>query len=181
MSSHVNINYQYSAQDLLDAFNSATKVPSNNSTRLIADLGEEAYSLELLAPFFEKFSFIPKNDNSLTLCQFVDKTRPHINPDNNGILVFPISGSLSLNKYSYVTNETDENGRPVMDFLNLTEEEIAAIEATKSETFVIDAPIAIDGLSTYSLEPTAPDTIVFVLKIHRSTSWENAQEMLSSM
>lgn len=181
MASHVTINQEYPKQELADLFAASTKTEANNSSRLIADLGENAFDSELLAPLFRRFTFVPKNDNSVELCQFVDNTRPHINPGNTGLVIFPVSGSLTLNTYSYVTPTSDANGRPTMDFLNMSDVEIAEIEATKTESVVIDSPMAIDGLTTFSLHPTQPDTVVLVLKIDMLRSWESVTTELTNL
>lgn len=181
MSSYINFNYDYSKQELLDLFNSSEKQPSDNSTRIMAVLGEQSYDLEAISPFFNKFSFIHKDDQSLALCQWMDKTKPHINARNNGVLIFPVSGSLKLNTYSYVTPNIDETGRPTIDFLNMTESEIEIIEATKIESVVVNSPIVINGLNTYSLEPNEPNTVTFVLKINTANNWESVLEFLQTM
>jgi hypothetical protein len=181
MASHININYEYSKQELADLFAGLSKTQATNSTRLMADLGENSFDLESLSPFFTKFNFIPKNDLSVELAEFVNITKPHINPGNNGLLIFPVSGSMTLNTYSYMTTTVDDNGRPTMDFLNMSEEEIDVIEGTKTGSVVIDTPIAVDGLTTFSLEPTEVNTVVLVMKIDKNQSWESVVEILESM
>jgi len=181
MTSKVNFSYNYSKQDLLTLFNNSTKTTSENSVRSTANLGAQSFDLEELAPFFETFSFIEKHDNSCELSSFLKNGEPRINPENNGLLIFPVNGSLTLNTYSYVTPSKDSTGRPVMNVDSMDSAEIALIEQTKTDSVVIDAPIAVDGLTTYSLHPTAPNTIVFMLKIKRDQSWESIVELLNDM
>jgi hypothetical protein len=181
MTSKVNFSYDYSKQDLLNLFNSSTKVPSDSySERSIANLGDQPYELEEIAPFFESFSFMLKDDKACELSKFLTKGAPHINAGNNGLLIFPVNGSLTLNTYSYVTPSKDSTGRPVMN-AEMDSAEIALIEQTKTDSVVISSPTAVNGLSTFSLEPTAPDTIVFMLKINRQQSWESVVEFLNNM
>jgi hypothetical protein len=187
MTSYIKFVHEYSKQDLLDLFNNSEKKPPdisgkelpNYASTTLAVLGEDSFNLEKLSPFFETFSFIPKNDDSLALSKFLNNTSPFINLRNNGFLIFPVSGSLTLNNYNYIP-ETESNGRPFIDILNMSESEIEDIEATKTESVIIDSPIAIDGLTTYSLHVTEPNTVTLVLKIPLSTSWESVLEFLKS-
>lgn len=181
MSYNIGFNFQYSKQQLLDLFNSSSKVESNNSTRILANLGSEPYSIPEVSLFFQAFPMIPRHENSCDFAQFIDNTRPHINNGNNGLLVFPVSGSLTLNKYSYETPEVDSEGRPFMDFLNMSAEQIADIELTKTDSVVIDTPMAINGLTTHSLHPTEPNTIVLILKIPKTESWESIVQLVQNM
>lgn len=180
-SSHIDIKFDYQKQELLNLFNNSPKTQPTNSSRIVADLGKNAIDSTLLAPFFNKFSFIPKNDLSYELIQLLEKTRPHINPGNAGLLIFPVNGLLTLNTYSYVTPTKDSNGRLTMDFLNMSDEEITEIEKTKIESVGIASPTAVDGLTTFSLEPTEPETIILVLKIDISSSWEQVVQKLQSV
>jgi hypothetical protein len=179
MTSKVNFSYDYSKQDLLNLFNNSTKTTSDNSVRIIADLGDKPYELQEIAPFFEAFSFMIKDDKACELSKFLKNGNPRINSENNGLLIFPVNGSLTLNTYSYVTPSKDSTGRPVMN--ELYEAEIAAIETTKNNSVVISSPTAIDALTTYSLHPTESDTIVFMLKINSQQSWESVVEFLNNM
>lgn len=181
MTSHMDITFDYDKQELLDLFNNSTKKQATNSSRILADLGDNVIDSMTIAPFFDKFSFIPRTNLSYELVHLVDKTKPHVSPGNAGLLIFPVSGSLTLNTYSYVSPMKDSAGRPTMDFLNMSAEEIAEIEKTKIESVVIDSPMAIDGLTTFSLEPTEPNTIVLILKIARRQSWDSVTSMLKTM
>lgn len=181
MPSYVKFNHDYDQQQLLNLFNESQKFASNNSVRNVANLGEDCQNSDILAPLFASFSFIPKNSNSCELSQFIKNGNPRTNPGNNGLLIFPVSGSLSLNIYDYVSDNTDSEGRPVLDPESMSESELAEIEQTKIETVQIDSPIAVDGLTTYSLSPSEPNTIVLMLKIDIAKSWESTYTAIQSM
>jgi hypothetical protein len=181
MSPYIKFNHSYDQQELLNLFNNSQKNESKNSVRNIANLGEDCQNSDILAPLFSTFSFIPKNSDSCELSQFIKKGNPRTNPGNNGLLIFPVSGSLSLNIYDYVSEIRDSDGRPLLEPDNLSERQLAEIEQTKTETVQIDSPIAVDGLTTYSLNPTEPNTVVFILKIPTSTPWNSVVEVIQSM
>jgi hypothetical protein len=179
MSSYIKFNHTYATQELLDLFNNSDKTLSSSSVRNIANLGKDCYNSQNLSPFFTAFPFIPKNDNSCELSQYLKEGTPRTNSGNNGLLIFPVSGSLSLSIYSYVSDNKDSAGRPILEPENISDSELTQIEQTKTETVEISSPIAVDGLSTYSLEPTEPNTVVFIMKINKFQSWESVVESLT--
>jgi hypothetical protein len=171
MPSYYKFDFDHDPNALLTLFNDFSKTTFNNFNRIKADLPTGICESDLMKPFFDAFYFIPKYDLSIEILQLTGNTRPHINSGNNGLIIFPIQGTILLNNYSYVTPFTDENYRPVMDHLNMGEEEILAIESTKIESVVIDRPTLIDGLKTLSFHPNSSNPIVLALKVNKIIEW----------
>ena len=184
MPSHININHTYDASSILEVFNNAEKYspPPMAGQANIATLGSEAYNDPLFAPFFDKFPFIPKNDLSIDLLQLTGNQRPHINPGNNGLLIFPLDVGFILNTYSYQTTTVDDAGRPTMNFGTMTVADFDAIETTLIESVMITTPVAIDGLTTFSmhLDGGTPPTLL-VLKIDKTINWSTVYNYCKSM
>lgn len=183
MPSHININYTYDASSILEVFNNAEKhTPPNLPNQLTANLGKAVYDNPLFAPFFDTFPFIPKNDFSIDLIQLTGNQRPHINPGNNGLLIFPLGVGLILNTYSYQTTTVDDTGRPVMDHSTMTPADYAEIESTLIESVLITTPVAIDGLTTFSfhLDDNNPVKLL-ILKIDKNCSWETAYNFCKTL
>jgi hypothetical protein len=180
MPSNITFSFDYDPSDFLKLFNDSEKSVLTDSITQ-ANLGENVTESPLLESFFYRFPFISKNNSSAELIQFVGSTRPHINPGNNGLLVFPIRGSLTLNTFSYVPPTKDENGRPTMDPKSLTEGEIAAIEATKVDSVTVSTPMAVDGLTTHSFSPAEVDPIFLILKIDKTISWSHVEKFFNAV
>lgn len=174
MLSNININFEYDKTELLDLFNNSEKEYITKFSRTKAILDENVNELALFSKYFDTFPFIPRYDLSIELGQITGNSPPHVNPGNNGLLIFPVSGNpLILNTYSYITPFKDTNtGRPIMDVANMSPEELAAIETTIIETKEITQPIAIDGLTTFSLHTNSdPCPIILALKIPLIINW----------
>ncbi len=183
MPSHINVNYTYDASSILEVFNNAEKYsPPRVPTDIMARLSPAPYNDPMFAPFFDTFPFIPKNDLSIDLLQVTANHRPHINPGNNGLLVFPLDGGFILNTYSYQVTTFDSTGRPTMDFSTMTPADYAEIESTLIDSVVITTPVAIDGLTTFSfhLDDNNPVTLL-ILKIDKNCNWETAYNFCKTL
>lgn len=184
MPSHININYTYDANSILEVFNNAEKYTTPRSPmQLMAKLGKAVYDDPLFAPFFDTFPFVPKNDLSIDLLQLTANQKPHINPGNNGLLIFPLDVGFILNTYSYQTPTVDDTGRPVMDPTTITPADYVEIETTLIESVLITTPVAIDGLTTFSihLDEGTPSSTFLVLKIDKNTSWSTAYNFCKTL
>lgn len=174
MPSNITINLDYDKTELLELFNNSEKLLLTSFDRVKADLPEGACDLPIFAKYFEMFSqFVPKHDLSLELLQIAGNVRPHINPGNNGLIIFPISGTpLTLNTYSYATPYKDKGGRPIMDAINMSPEEVSEIEATLIESIAVTQPILVDGLTTLSFRVSEePHPLVLILKVSTLVNW----------
>lgn len=170
MKSHISINFDYSKSTLLDMFNSVSKTafPRWNKANLPAGVNEFVE----FESYFNAFTFLLKEDDTIEISELTANTKPHVNPGNNGLIVFPISGTLTLNTYSYVSKTLDQYGRRAIDTAAMTEEEQAQIESTLIESVDITSPMAIDGLTTFSLHPKDGSATVLFLKIPMNVQWD---------
>lgn len=171
MPAYYKFDFSYDPTAFLTLFNDSTKSSLSNFNRILANLPSGICETDLMKPFFDAFNFIPKNDLSIEILQLTGNSKPHINPGNNGIILFPLQGSILLNHYSYITPYKDENRRPVMNQQNMSDAELLAIESTKIDTTVIDRPTLIDGLQTMSFHMNSPEPIVLALKVNKIRDW----------
>ena len=180
MPSNIILNIDYDKTELLDLFNNSERLVLNNFNRVVAILGDNFSKLPIFTRYLDMFNFIPKSDLSIELLQITGNSKPHINPGNNGLLIFPVSGTpLILNTYSYTTPHKDENGRLEMDSRSMSSDEISAIESTLIESVPIEHPIAVDGLTTLSFHVTTePYPIVLVLKINKMVDWADVYSFI---
>ena len=109
----------------------------------------------------------------MDLSEVTGRSNPHTTPNNNGLIILPVSGVLALNLYNYVPPQKDSEGRPILDPTGLSPEVIAEIESTLYHTHEITSPIMLDGLTTHSYGPVDGSAIAFVLKIPKSVKWED--------
>lgn len=171
MLPYKNINFTYDAQALLDLYNSSNKV--NLRDRINADISVETFSSPLINPFFEKYSFVPRYQNCLELSSVISASNPHINPGNNALLIFPVAGSVALNVYSFVPRRKTLEERPFIDVPNLTEDALAGIKSTLTETVEIKTPIIVNGLMTHSIAPVSDPALILVLKMPIGVYWND--------
>jgi hypothetical protein len=174
MPSNIVLNFAYDKNEILELFNNSEKssLPNVVNSRIRAVLPSGIHESPIFSKYLTGLPFVARNDLSIDIFQIRKKMKPFVTTEVNGLLVFPISGSsLILNTYSYVTPYTNENGRPIID-LNISDEEVAAIEETLVDSVLIDQPVAIDGLTTFTIEPSSePFPVVMMLKIDQSWDW----------
>jgi hypothetical protein len=137
-------------------------------------------SHEVVSALFDTVPAIPKTGTIAcrvtALCEITKPVHMHCNPKNNGVIFFPISGSLEVSFFSH-NPPLDENGRPTFSPIpderpKLTDEEKQAIENTLIEKVILDKPMAINGLKLYSYQPVSLEPpLVFVLKIPLEVNW----------
>jgi hypothetical protein len=179
--SNITINFEYDKTELLELFNNSEKEYFTPFSRSKAILGANASESDIFTRYFDAFPFIPKYDDSIELVQITGNSPPHINPGNNGLLIFPVSGNpLILNTYSYVTPFKDINsGRPIMDLVNMSPEQVTEIESTLIETKEVNQPIAVNGLQTFSIHTNAePCPIILVLKVPVVVNWSTVYNFM---
>ena len=161
-------NFTYDKQPLLNLYNESDKF--NYPERIRANLPINTSEFK---PFLDKFQFVPHYDDCVEISELTQGTNPHINPGNNGLLIFPISGTVSLKVYSYVPQKRYEKGRPFIDIKNLPESALNDIKASMTETINITEPIVVNGLMTHSLEPIDTPAVILVLKMPVSVQWND--------
>jgi hypothetical protein len=135
-------------------------------------------SHEVVSALFDAVPTIPVRGHATALCEVTRPVHIHCNPKNNGVIFFPISGSLEVSFFSY-NPPVDETGRPMFSPMpderpKLTEEETQAMENSLIEKIIVDRPIAINGLKLYSYAPASLEPpLVFVLKIPMEVNWND--------
>jgi hypothetical protein len=129
------------------------------------------------AQYFKDFDLVNQHDDAMELCEFFGATNPHTNPYNNGLIIFPVSGTLTLNTYSYLPPAYNPKtmNRASFDFKNMSEQDKVIVTSSLVDSVDITSPMVIDGLTTYSLQPKSGTTsaIVLVLKIPMIHTWED--------
>jgi hypothetical protein len=166
MSAYFNINFTYDPQPLMDLMNLY-----NTSTTAVlhADLPVGISTSTVFDSYFDRVTtaIVPRDDRSIELCGIAKGVVPKINPNNNGIIVFPVSGETILKTYSYVP-PVDSSGRPTMDNVDT-----ATILSTLVSSTSITSPTVINGLTVYSISRDENQfPVVLLLKIGKNVSWD---------
>lgn len=179
MPTHIKFNFDYTEQTLLDLYNNLEKTQVGN--RLKVELPAGVSNYEVFQPFFEQFPFIPKNDASLKISEILGESLPRILPSSTGMLVFPLNGPLTLKTYEFKFAEpTSKWAYAIKTTDVLTTTMVADIASTLMETVLIDGPIAINGQHTHSIHPNSTGTIILVLQIPISVSWDDVVTSMSA-
>lgn len=157
-----SFNFDYNTDELLKLFDDSTKVISN----LWLEVTDDVTSDWNVLPFFSKFDFIRSHTGNMALASVLSSsTNPYVNPGNNGLIFFPLAGSLECSFYSYQPPLVD--GRPHLPPRNSLKK---VIEPTKCDVVTIDKPTAINGLIPHSYELSGPFKC-FILKIPLNINW----------
>jgi hypothetical protein len=155
-------DFDYDANELLKLFDDSAKVISNLWLQVTDDITSDWNVL----PFFSKFDFIRSHTGNMALASVLaSTTHPYVNPGNNGLIFFPLTGSLECSFYSYQPPLVD--GRPHLPPRNSLGD---IIRPLKSNVVIIDKPTAINGLIPHSYELNGPFKC-FVLKIPLNINW----------
>jgi hypothetical protein len=157
-----HFEFDYEVDELLKLFDDSKKVISNLWLQVTDDITTDWNVL----PFFGKFDFIRSHPGNMALASVLSSTtNPYVNPGNNGLIFFPLKGSLECSFYSYQPPLVD--GRPHLPPRNSLRE---VIKPLKSNVITIDKPTAINGLIPHSYELTGQFKF-FVLKIPLDVEW----------
>ncbi len=158
------LNCQYDKESLSNLFSSASKA----RIKSMYQVTDEIYNHPSIVALFEQCPFISHNHFNVELGIIDRYVPPYISPGNNGLVLFPISGTLKLNFYSYPgTRET------LGPFIPKTTKLLNEIESTLIETVLIDKPVAFNGLIPHSYGPVGVQVLVAVLKIPLDVDWNN--------
>jgi hypothetical protein len=181
MPTHIKFNFDYTEQTFLDFYNNLEKTPVGK--RLKAVLPEGVSNYEVFQPFFEQFPFITKNDASLEISEtlIIGENLPRILPSATGMLIFPLNGQLTLKTYEFKFADLTSTWAYAIKTTDvLTTTMVADIASTLMETVLIDGPIAINGQHTHSIHPDSAGTILLVLQIPISVSWDDVVTALTA-
>jgi hypothetical protein len=128
-----------------------------------------------ILPFLRKFDFIKSHKASLALASVLSPSNPYVNPGNNGLIFFPLKGSMECSFYSFQPPIVD--GRPHLPPGNSLKNEIKPL---KTDVITLDRPTAINGLIPHSYELTGPFTF-FVLKIPSDVKWDDVVDHIDNL
>lgn len=177
MPTHFKFTFDYNKQSLLDIFNNSEKTPVGKRLKAVLPAGASNY--EVFQPFFEQFPFVVKHDNSLEIAEVLDESLPRILPGAAGLLIFPLTGALSLKTYAFKFSDPTSTWTYAIKTTDaLTTTMVSDIKSTLMETVLIDGPIAIKGQHTHSINPDGT-SIVLVLNIPLSVNWDDVITALS--
>lgn len=157
-----SFNFDYNTDELLKLFDDSTKAISN----LWLEVTDDVTSDWNVLPFFGKFDCIRNHKGNMALASVLaSTTNPYVNPGNNGLIFFPLVGSLECSFYSYQPPLVD--GRPHLPPRNELKN---VIKPTKCNVVTIDKPTAINGLIPHSYELSGLFKC-FILKIPLNINW----------
>lgn len=161
MPSHLNVDFAYDKQGLLDLYiNSTKKVVSSSVT--IADLPN--LNDPLFSPIFTNFPFVANDIEAVQLVELSKSTIPHIHENNNAVILCPLSNELATVKfYGIVT-------LPPTD---IADKEIKTIY--ESESLTLSSPIAVNTSEIFSTAVSSPVTMLMI-KVPLTISWADLVE-----
>lgn len=120
--------------------------------------------------FFDSFKFIPFDKRSIELTKIKKIVGPYINPNNNGLILFPLSGSLKIEFYQYVPYY--DNERPTLNpNVKKSKKLLQKIKDSFIDEIEIDKPVAFNGLIPHTYTPDN-EFISLILKIPLTYKWE---------
>jgi len=165
------LDIDYDKDQLLELFRLSKKdISKKNFVEATGDLINNPEVSRLL----ELFPFITPVSLAVGLAQLRIDVRPYINDGNNGLIIFPVYGNLDFKFYSYQAPIV--NGRPSLSparnavplelLLDIEENQVL-------ESFIVDKPVAINGLVPHSYHVTNNRNPVFlVFKIPLDVTWD---------
>lgn len=161
------IDCDYNKSELLKLFILSNKANVKSLYEVVDDIKDNEYVVDL----FRQFKIIPHNKFNIALGEFQRQVLPYISPGNNGLIIFPLSGSIEFNFYSYGEDFKREQLSP---YRVNDPEEISTIRKTLKETLIIEQkPVAINGLITHDYRPLVGPAVAMILKIPLSVDWQD--------
>lgn len=165
MSSHLNVDFAYDKQGLLDLYiNSTKKIVSNSVT--IADLSD--LNNQLFSSIFTKFPFVKNDIEAVQLVELSKNTVPHIHENNNAVILCPLSDELATIKFYGIMD------LPI-DTVNVHEMKTVYKSLYESESVLLSSPIAINTSEIFSTTVNVPVTFLMI-KVPLTVSWNDLVE-----
>lgn len=170
------LDINYDKDHLLALFRSAKKSLAKKNFIEATDVVDDPEISRLL----NMFPYVPPLDPSVGLVQLRTDVRPYINDGNNGMIIFPIFGKLDVRFYSYQAPVVD--GRPSLSPAQgaVSDELLAQVETTVSETLIVDKPTLINGQVVHSFHVYNNQNPVFLaLKTPLEVEWAVALDAVN--
>jgi len=178
----LEFDYDYDRQSLVDLYEEyILEFPAEKNARspfrAISD-NLDLSTHDVISKMYDLFPSIPRRSHFFTLSEVRRAVRPHTNPRNNGTVFFPLSGSLSIDFYTFEA-PLDFDGRPMFspmpeDRPQLTEEQEKELMDSKFITLDVTRPVAINGLKIHGYKPTSLEPPIFaIFKIPLDSDWDS--------
>ena len=156
------LNIHYDRVGLLKLFSELPKA----SIKSMYQVKDDITDLPTVVELFHKIPVIPHNKFNFELGSINKYVPPYVSPGNNGLVIFPLEGNLTVNFYSYpATRET------LSPFIPRSKDKIAEIEHTLISSVLVDRPFAFDGLVPHSYGSSRNHAVIAVLKIPSTVTW----------
>lgn len=173
MSSYLNISVNYDKQVLLDLYtNSAKQIDQFGAS--VAVLESNFFNAGEFASILEQLPLIPQDDKSFKLVSFTGDSAPRSNPNTNGVLVLPISGSITYKTYDLLTVPLS-----LLPSSNISEETIQSNKLLttvyQKETVSINTPTIIRTDNLFSVH-AGNSSVALLVHMPKSKSWTDISE-----
>lgn len=174
-----SFNFEYNKDTLLALYKEnkdgpmITKGPFNQlDINLTAD--QEVFRM------FNYFTCInPPVNGHCGINELVYATGPHTSPQNNGLIIFPLEGSIVTRFFDYRPELVD--GRPTLMGPLPNVELQSELYKSFTEQITIDRPTAINGLVVHQYIPFPETAVFFCFKIPLHVSWETVNDFLERL
>jgi hypothetical protein len=145
---------------------------------------KEVISYAPVIKLFEDFGdiFGATHPNSVSFTRLTRSGGPHIPIGHNGMIIFPLIGSLEVHFFNYQPPVVD--GRPTFVGSALQDDKLKFLEVldSKSGKVVIDKPTAYNGLVIHNhVKPTADETVFLAFKVPKHIEWESVEEVINNL
>jgi hypothetical protein len=159
-------NLKFNKDLFLNIFDLSEKDSSSDAyTKSKFDL----LDLDEIKEIFKYFDFIPYDRRSIELTRIEKQVRPYVNPNNNGLILLPLTGSLEIEFFSHVPEYKDN--RPILNPLTKKSDELLeTIYKSRIEKIEINSPVAFNGLIPHCYSPIGNFTSI-ILKIPYGYDW----------
>lgn len=156
------VDCHYDRESLIELFSVANK----SRIKSLYQVTDDLIGKDCVDSVFEQFPNIAHARHNVELGRLSTYVKPYISPGNNGLVIIPLEGSLTMNFYSYPgTRETLHPSR------RMRLSELNDIKSTLLETVIVDRPIIFNGLVPHDYQPTDDSILMLILKIPLDTDW----------
>ncbi len=156
------VDCHYDRESLIELFSVANK----SRIKSLYQVTDDLMGKDCVDSVFAQFPNIAHAHHNVELGRLSTYVKPYISPGNNGLVIIPLEGSLTMNFYSYSgTRETLHPSR------RMRLSELNDIKSTLLETVIVDRPIIFNGLVPHDYQPTDDSILMLILKIPLDTDW----------
>jgi hypothetical protein len=158
------VDCHYDRESLIELFSVSNKARIKSLYQVTDDL----IGKDCIDSVFAQFPNIAHNRYNVELGRLSTYVKPYISPGNNGLVIIPLEGSLTMNFYSYPgTRETLHPSR------KMSVSELNDIKSILLESVIVDRPFIFNGLVPHDYQPTGAPVLTLILKIPLNINWES--------